>query len=69
MTAFAPSLLTAREACDALRVSRSTLGRMIARGDLRAVRLGSPGTALRVPVTELERVLTVNTTDDEETAK
>ena len=50
-------LLTAREACEVLRISRSTLGRMVARGDLRVVRLGPVGTSLRVPAAELERVL------------
>ena len=32
-TAEVPALLTAAEACKALRVSRSTLGRLIGRGD------------------------------------
>lgn len=51
-----PELLTPREAADALRVSVPTLRRIIARGDLHAVRLGGqPGVSLRIRADELER--------------
>jgi excisionase family DNA binding protein len=54
-----PELLTPREAADALRVSLPTLRRLIARGDLQAIRLGElPGASLRVRADELERFLT-----------
>lgn len=59
-TSALPTLLTASETCDALRISRSTLGRLVARGDLRAVKLGNaPGAPLRFPVSELERILSI----------
>ena len=51
-----PELATPREAMALLRVSYATLRRMIERGDLAAVRLGRPGSAVRIPVSELERL-------------
>jgi excisionase family DNA binding protein len=51
-----PKLLTPAEAMDSLRVSYSTLRRMIDSGELRAVRVG-PGRYLRIPVAELERLV------------
>jgi excisionase family DNA binding protein len=52
-----PMLLTPTEVCRALRISRSTLGRMVDRGDLQVVRLGRPGAALRIPAQELQRLV------------
>jgi excisionase family DNA binding protein len=52
-----PTLLTPTEVCQALRISRSTLGRMIDRGDLHAIRLGRLGAAMRIQAAELERFL------------
>jgi excisionase family DNA binding protein len=53
-----PELLTPREAADALRVSVPTLRRLIARGDLSAIRLGGrPGVALRIRADDLERLI------------
>jgi excisionase family DNA binding protein len=52
-----PAVLTVRETCEALRISRATLWRMIGRGDLSVIRLGRPGAALRVPAAEVERIL------------
>lgn len=55
-----PALLTPTEVCRALRISRSTLGRMVDRGDLAAIRLGRVGSALRIPASELERLTSVS---------
>jgi excisionase family DNA binding protein len=56
-----PELLTPREAAAALRVSVPTLRRLIARGELQAIRLGGlPGASLRIRADELERFLTVH---------
>lgn len=53
-----PSLLTPNETAATLRVSRSTVYRMIERGDLAAVRLGRrDGATLRVPADALARIL------------
>jgi excisionase family DNA binding protein len=53
-----PALLTPAEVCAALRISRATLYRMVARRDLEVVRLGRRGGAtLRVPARELERLV------------
>ena len=53
-----PALLTPAEVCAALRISRATLYRMVARQDIEVVRLGrGSGSTLRVPVRELERLL------------
>lgn len=54
-----PALLTLDETATALRVSRATVRRMIARGDLEAVRFGPPrrGATVRVRVDELARLL------------
>ncbi len=45
-------LMTIRSSCKALCVGRSTLGNLIANGELRTVRIGR---AVRVPVSEIER--------------
>jgi excisionase family DNA binding protein len=53
-----PALLTPAEVCAALRISRATLYRMVARGDIEVVRLGrGSGATLRVPARELERLV------------
>lgn len=51
-----PRLLTPSEAREALRVSRSTLYRMVGRGELTAIRLGRPDGPIRIPFDELERL-------------
>lgn len=53
-----PALFTPPEVCAALRISRATLYRMVARQDIEVVRLGrGSGATLRVPARELERLL------------
>ena len=54
-----PALLTLDEVAGALRVSRATVRRMIARGDLEAVRFGPPrrGATVRVRADDLARLL------------
>ena len=53
-----PALLTPPEVCAALRISRATLYRMVARGDIEVVRLGrGSGATLRIPVSALEELL------------
>jgi excisionase family DNA binding protein len=48
--------LTPEECARLLRVSRASIYRAVARGDVQAVRL-HPAGALRIPRAELERVL------------
>jgi excisionase family DNA binding protein len=48
-----PVLLTPREAQEALRISRATFTRLVARGEIRAARVGGQ---LRVSVSEIERL-------------
>ena len=51
-----PTLLTVEEAAASLRLSRASVYRRIASGELRAVRLGSQaGSAVRVPVASLRQ--------------
>lgn len=54
-------MLTTREAAAALNVSRNTIRRMIARGDLPgAVKLGGPGVGRkewRIPQTDIDNYL------------
>jgi excisionase family DNA binding protein len=59
MTASVPQreLLTIREAAERLRVSEKTVRRLIRRGELPAVQLGSKGASVRVDEAELERWL------------
>lgn len=52
-----PHLLTIRETALALRASRPTVYRKIARGDIPAVRLGDGAGPLRVPADDLARWL------------
>jgi excisionase family DNA binding protein len=53
-----PELLRPEEAAEMLRISYSTLRRLIRQGDLRAVRLGrSEGASLRIPRDELARLV------------
>lgn len=53
--------LTAAEAAQALGVSASSVYRAVRRGDLRAVRpTGGSGRALRIPRSEVDRVLTLS---------
>lgn len=59
-----PALLTPAEVCAALRISRATLYRMVARQDIEVVRLGrGSGATLRVPVRELERLTSTGSSD------
>lgn len=46
-TADFPDLMTAQEVADALRVSLSTVSRMVQNGTLRAIRIGSRGLRFR----------------------
>jgi len=48
------SLLTVAETAELMQVSEKTVRRLIARGELPAVQLGGPGSAIRVPRDELE---------------
>jgi excisionase family DNA binding protein len=49
-----PTLLTVEEAAASLRLSRASVYRRIAAGELRAVRLGpQAGSSVRVPVSAL----------------
>ncbi|MBA2359824.1 MAG: helix-turn-helix domain-containing protein [Actinobacteria bacterium] len=50
-------LLTVREAAARLAISEKSVRRRIKDGTILAVRLGGPGSALRVPADELERWL------------
>jgi excisionase family DNA binding protein len=62
-----PALLTPAEVCAALRISRATLYRMVARRDIEVVRLGrGNGATLRVPVRELERLVSARRTAGQE---
>jgi excisionase family DNA binding protein len=54
---YPDALLTPHEVCQALRISRQTLGRMVDRGDIAGIRLGGPRRSLRIPAGELERIL------------
>ena len=51
-------LLTLRETASTLRCSERTVRRMIDDGRLSALRLGRPGTSIRVDADEIERLLT-----------
>ncbi len=50
----APALMTTTEVATALRITRQTVRNRVADGTLRAVRLGD---VIRIPATELDRVL------------
>ena len=50
----APALMMTTEVATALRITRQTVRNRVADGTLRAVRLGD---VIRIPVTELDRVL------------
>jgi excisionase family DNA binding protein len=52
-----PKLLTVKEAALKLRCSPLTIRRRVWSGELPAVQLGGPGTALRIREDELERWL------------
>jgi excisionase family DNA binding protein len=52
-----PKLLRLSEAAERLNVHRATVYRWITEGRLPAVRLGGPGSPVRVPEDELERWL------------
>lgn len=53
-----PVLLTVNEVAGALRLSPSAIYRAIEAGDIHALRVTSrPGASLRVPASELERIL------------
>ena len=49
-----PRVMTPHEAATALRVSRPTIYRLVAAGELRHVKLGA---AIRIPSSEVERLL------------
>jgi len=49
-----PRLLTISETARRLRVSDVTVRRLIRRGELSAVQLGGKGSAVRIPVDELD---------------
>ena len=59
----APELVSLSEAARRLSVGKRTLWRWIARGDLRIVRLGHGRGVIRVPVTELARLIAEGTPD------
>ena len=48
-------LLTVKEACDLLRVGRTTFGGMVRRSEIRPVRIGPTGRSLRIPCSEIDR--------------
>ena len=50
-------LLRVREVCEALSISRSSAYELIQSGELRGVRVGPEGGAIRVPESELDRFL------------
>jgi len=50
-------LLTARQVAEELMLSPSAVYRAVERGELKAVRLGGRGTSIRIPISEVERVL------------
>lgn len=53
-----PVLLTVSEVAGALRLSPSAIYRAIEAGEIQALRVTSrPGASLRVPASELERIL------------
>jgi excisionase family DNA binding protein len=52
-----PPLLTVAEVAAALRVDVSTVYRAVREGRLRAVRLGGPGSSVRIPASALEELL------------
>jgi excisionase family DNA binding protein len=54
MLATEHKLLTVREVASYLRVDTSTVRRLIANGELRALQLGGPGHSLRIAKHELE---------------
>jgi excisionase family DNA binding protein len=53
-----PELMTVAEVAELWRQRKETVYRKIARGELRAVRLGDETAALRIPRRELERIYT-----------
>jgi excisionase family DNA binding protein len=64
-----PALLTPAEVCAALRISRATLYRMVARGDIEVVRLGQgSGATLRIPVSALQELLAGTAPEPKEAA-
>lgn len=50
-------LLTVHEAAETLRVSEQTIWRRVRAGELRAVRLGGPGSAVRIPCAAIRELL------------
>ena len=53
-----PTLLMPREVANALRLSVDSIYRMAASGDIGSVRVSRrPGASLRIPASELERIL------------
>jgi excisionase family DNA binding protein len=51
------ALLTVHEAAATLRVSKQTVWRRVRAGELRAVRLGGPGTAVRIPARAVRELM------------
>lgn len=52
-----PRLLTPKQFAREVMLSPSAIYRAVERGELRAVRVGGPGSSIRIPMSELERVL------------
>ncbi len=52
-----PEALTIKQVAQALQVSEGTVRNLIAQGRLKAVRLGGPGSSVRIPRREFERLL------------
>jgi excisionase family DNA binding protein len=55
-----PRAMTVREVASHLNVCRQTVAAMIQRGDLRAIRLGR---SVRIPTSELDRLLATGRPD------
>jgi excisionase family DNA binding protein len=56
-TVEVPALLTPSEAAIALRVSVHTVYRLCKVGDLPSIRLGGPGSSVRIPVAAIDELL------------
>ena len=55
--AIAPLLLTTRETCEALAISRTTLGVLVTAGQIRPIRLGSEKARLRFRVADVQQLV------------
>lgn len=52
-----PEALTIKQVAQMLQVSEGTVRNLIASGRLRSVQLGGPGSSIRIPRREVERLL------------